>query len=244
MRCLIVIPARMASTRFPGKPLAPLAGKPMVQWVWESACQVREADAVVIATPDQEIMDAARGFGADAELTRADHPSGTDRLAEVAQRRPAEAYVNVQGDEPMVGPDTISVCARALLDDPSVQVASLWAPAEPHEVEDPSVVKVVLADGGDALYFSRYAIPYPRSARQAPVRKHLGLYAFRNHALQWFASSRPGALEQTESLEQLRFLEGGWRIRMAQGQPTPVAVDTPEQAEQADRLLRLRVQGA
>lgn len=237
MSIAIVIPARMASTRFPGKPLVDLAGKPMVQWVVEAARAAAITETVVVATPDDEILAACERFGAQAIRTRLDHPSGTDRIAEVAESISADFYVNVQGDEPLVDPATIRACAQPLTNHPEVEMASVFADCPPEEEENPAVVKVVLAANGDALYFSRHAIPFPRNERVAPLRKHIGLYAYRRDVLRRFATLQPTPLELTESLEQLRFLENGIRIRMAAGTGSPVAVDTPEQAEAARELL-------
>lgn len=238
MRCLVVIPARMASTRFPGKPLVDLGGKPMVQWVWEKATASGVGEGVVVATPDQEIIDAVRGFGGEAVLTRSDHPSGTDRIAEVAQQLAADIYVNVQGDEPMVEPENIRLCAQPLLDDASVQMGSVMAVCPDHEADNPAVVKVVTDLEGYALYFSRHAVPFPRNARQTALYKHVGLYAYRREAVQAFATWSPTPLELTESLEQLRFLEHGVKIKMSLGTAAASGVDTPEQAEDIRRTLR------
>ncbi len=238
MRCAIVIPARMASTRFPGKPLVDLCGKPMVQWVYEAAQKSGVADEIVIAAPDQEIIEVARGFGARAVLTRLDHPSGTDRIAEVAESLQAEFYVNVQGDEPLIDPATIQSCAKPLIEEDSVDMASVYAECPDEEIENPAVVKVVTDVAGNALYFSRHAIPYPRNSRESRVKKHVGIYAYRHKVLMQFAEWNPTPLELTESLEQLRFLENGVRIRMAEGKGSRVAVDTPEQAAEVRRLLQ------
>ena len=213
--CAIVIPARMASTRFPGKPLVDLAGKPMVQWVVEAARASGIAERVIVATPDDAILVACDRFGTEAIRTRLDHPSGTDRLAEVAGTVEAEVYVNVQGDEPLVSPETIRACAAPLLADPSIQMGSVCAPCPEEEWDNPAIVKVVAALNGDALYFSRWAVPFPRSSRT--VKKHLGLYAFRRDVLLRFAGWPVSPLEAAESLEQLRFLENGVRIRMSEG---------------------------
>ncbi|MBS1707664.1 MAG: 3-deoxy-manno-octulosonate cytidylyltransferase [Armatimonadetes bacterium] len=237
MRCLVVIPARMASTRFPGKPLVDLAGKPMVQWVWEKAQSSGVGERVLVATPDAEIIEAVQKFGGEAVLTRPDHPSGTDRIAEVAEKVAADIYVNVQGDEPMVEPENIRLCAQPLLDEPSVQMGSVMAVCPENEADNPAVVKVVTDLEGFALYFSRHAVPYPRNPRQSTLKKHVGLYAYRREAVQAFATWSPTPLELTESLEQLRFLEHGVRIKMSVGSAAASGVDTPEQAEEIRRTL-------
>ena len=235
--CAIVIPARMASTRFPGKPLCDLAGKPMVQWVYEAAQRSEITERIVIATPDDEILEACRFFGAEGMKTRADHPSGTDRIAEVAKALDLDFFVNVQGDEPLIDPETIRACALPLLESSDVQMASVFALARTEELDNPAVVKVVTSLDGDAIYFSRYPIPYPRNERQGAVKKHIGIYAYTREILLQFSSWKPTPLEVAESLEQLRFLENGVRIRMAEGRESAIAVDTPEQADEARRLL-------
>lgn len=234
----IVIPARMASTRFPGKPLCDLGGKPMVQWVFEAAQRADICKDIIIATPDQEIYDVAKSFGAQVMITRADHPSGTDRLAEVASTIEADIWVNVQGDEPLIPESTIRSVATPLIQDASIQMGSCFAWAQQDEEDNPAVVKVVTDQQGFALYFSRYAIPYPRNERRVALKKHVGIYAFRDEALKAFAGWSPTPLEQTESLEQLRFIENGIRIKMSEGAGSVIAVDTPEQAEEVRARLR------
>lgn len=240
MRCMIVIPARMGSTRFPGKPLCDLMGKPMIQWVYEAALKAGVADRVVVAAPDPEIIYRCAAFGAEAMLTRADHPSGTDRIAEVAEKYPAEIYVNVQGDEPLIDPASIQVCAQPLLDHADTQLGSVFSPCPEDELDNPAVVKVVTDLNGFALYFSRYAIPYPRNLPHHPVKKHVGIYAYRREAVVAFAKMKPTPLEQTESLEQLRFLENGYRMFMSEGAGSELAVDTPEQADEVRSILAAR----
>lgn len=240
MSCAIVIPARMGSTRFPGKPLCDLLGKPMVQWVYEASVASQIADRVIVATPDQEIVDACARFGAEAMLTRHDHTTGTDRIAEVATHVLADVYVNVQGDEPLIRPASIAACARPLLDDSSIHVGSVFCECPPEEEDNPAAVKVVTDKEGYALYFSRWAIPFPRNPRSDSLKKHIGLYAFTQHALMNFASWEPTPLEQAESLEQLRFLENGVRIRMSYAEGSELAVDTPEQAEEVREILGAR----
>ncbi|MBI1756922.1 MAG: 3-deoxy-manno-octulosonate cytidylyltransferase [Fimbriimonas ginsengisoli] len=240
MRCAIVIPARMGSTRFPGKPLCDLHGKPMVRWVVEASMASGTADRVLVATPDEEIVSACGRFGAEAVLTRNDHETGTDRLAEVASMLDADVIVNVQGDEPLIRPASIAACARPLLDNPALQMGSVYCSAAEEELDNPAVVKVVTDLEGFALYFSRWPIPYPRNPRSQPVKKHLGLYAYRRTALLAFATWPMSPLERAESLEQLRFMQHGVRIKMSSAEGSELAVDTPEQAEVVRRILASR----
>ncbi len=239
MSVLVVIPARMASTRFPGKPLVPLGGKPMLRWVYEAALGA-DLGPVVVATPDDEILAAVRAFGADAERTRLDHPSGTDRIAELAERREADVYVNVQGDEPLIDPRTIVACALPLLADPACEMATAAVPLPFEEIATPSTVKVVASLSGDALYFSRAPIPYPRDPDPALYRKHLGIYAYRRSLLRRYATWPQTPLERSEGLEQLRFLEHGVRIRVAEGYDSGLAVDLPEHVAPVELALRER----
>jgi 3-deoxy-manno-octulosonate cytidylyltransferase (CMP-KDO synthetase) len=227
----------MGSTRFPGKPLCDLVGKPMVQWVYEAAVRADITPNIVVATPDQEIIDACKLFDAPAILTRADHPSGTDRIAEVATKMPHDFYLNVQGDEPLIQTEDMRACAQPLFDDPTVHMASIMADCPDHEVDNPATVKVVTDLKSNALYFSRHPLPYPRNPRPNPVKKHVGIYAYRHEIVQAFSTWPQTPLEIAESLEQLRFMENGVRIRMAQGQGSALAVDTPEQAEAVRKLL-------
>jgi 3-deoxy-manno-octulosonate cytidylyltransferase (CMP-KDO synthetase) len=209
----------------------------MIQWVWEKGVESGIADRVLIATPDEKIFDAAVAFGAEAVMTRDDHPSGTDRLAEVAEKVQADVYVNVQGDEPMVPVESIRACAQPLLNDSSIQMGSIWTPCPAADWDNPAVVKVVTDLEGFALYFSRCSIPYPRGERTL-VKRHAGLYAYRREVLQAFATWEPSELELLEGLEQLRFLEHGVRIRMSETVGSDVGIDTPEQAEALRMSLR------
>lgn len=234
----------MASTRFPGKPLCDLMGKPMIQWTYEAARASGIGDQMLIATPDPEIMDACQLFGADCVLTRADHPSGTDRLAEVSEHVAADVYVNVQGDEPLIDPATIRGVAQPLLQNPDVQMASAYGICPTSSYDDPSVVKVVTDQAGFALYFSRWCLPFQRSGeRSLAVKQHIGIYAFRRDLLQAFAGWPVSPLENAESLEQLRFLEHGVRIAMVEAKMTEVSVDNPEQADQVRAILAQRFAG-
>jgi 3-deoxy-manno-octulosonate cytidylyltransferase (CMP-KDO synthetase) len=213
----------------------------MVQWVYEAAEKSGVGERVVVATPDEEIVEACRRFGAEAVLTRFDHETGTDRIAEVAEKHAADVYVNVQGDEPLIHADSIRVCAEPLLKDKQIAMGSVYCECPEDEYDNPAVVKVV-TDGNDfALYFSRFAIPFPRNQRVIPVKKHIGLYAYRREALQGFSTWPMSDLERSESLEQLRFMDNGIRIFMAAGAGTELAVDTPEQAQQVREILEARL---
>lgn len=237
MRCLVVIPARMGATRFPGKPLVDLLGKSMVQRVYEASAASGVGDRVVVATPDQEIIEAVHAFGGEAVLTRHDHVTGTDRIAEVAEKIGADVYVNVQGDEPLIPASSIRACAEPLLADSTIEMGSVYSPCPPDEHDNPAVVKVVTDNGGFALYFSRFPIPFARIERVVPVKKHIGLYAYRGSALERFSSWPQSPLEVAESLEQLRFMHYGVRIRMVEAEGAALAIDTPEQADEVRRIL-------
>lgn len=227
-RLAIVIPARYASTRLPGKPLADILGKPMVQHVYERALAVPGVDTVVIATDDERVVDAVRGFGGRCVMTSPDHPSGTDRLAEVMQTVDADIYINLQGDEPLVRPDDIALLADGMRADSAVQVGTLCHAIDAQEARNPNTVKVVLAANGDALYFSRAAIPFARDDAPASYLKHVGVYAYRREVLAAYSALPAAMLEQAEKLEQLRLLAAGLRIRAFQVAPSGPGVDTPE----------------
>jgi len=209
----------------------------MIQWVYESAIASGAGDEVAIVTPDEEIIAAVEGFHGRAIRTRADHLSGTDRLAEAAKSVVADIYVNVQGDEPMIAPNTIRACAEPLLGNGAIQMGSIYSACPGEDIENPAVVKVVLDLSGFALYFSRHAIPFERNPRTEAVLKHIGLYAYRRDVLLEFAGWDPTPLEQTESLEQLRFLEHGVRIKMSRGTGSAISVDIPEQADEVRKLI-------
>ncbi len=224
-----VIPARYASTRFPGKPLVALAGKPMIRHVWDRCQEAGCFDAVIVATDDERIAAVARGFHADVELTSAAHASGTDRVAEVALRRPADVFVNVQGDEPAVHPEALRVLARAF-DDPEVAMATLVRPLHPHERENPNVVKAVKDAAGWALTFSRQPMPNAWA--------HVGLYGYRRATLLKLATLPPTPDEQAERLEQLRALGHGIGIFCCETDFVSQAVDAPDDVAAAEAALR------
>ncbi|ULT69036.1 3-deoxy-manno-octulosonate cytidylyltransferase [Pseudomonas sp. BC42] len=246
----VVIPARFASTRLPGKPLQLIAGKPMIQWVWEQACK-SGAERVVVATDDPRIVEACQGFGAQALLTREDHNSGTDRLAEVASQLGLAAdaiVVNVQGDEPLIPPSVIDQVAANLAAHTEARMATLAEPIEDVKtLFNPNVVKVVTDLNGLALTFSRATLPWARDAfakshehlpEGVPYRRHIGIYAYRAGFLHDFVSWGPCWLENTESLEQLRALWHGVRIHVADAlEAPPTGVDTAEDLERVRRLL-------
>ena len=238
----VVIPARFAASRLPGKPLLPIGDRPLIQWVWQCA-RASGAASVVIATDDVRIFDSAQGFGADCLMTSAEHASGTDRIAEVVRAKGFAAddiVVNLQGDEPMMPAALIDEVAQALNARPHTDIATAVTPIQSlAEFLDPSCVKALRACDGQALYFSRAAVPWPRDCVAAgqPTRfagawRHIGIYAYRVRSLLQFASWPPTPLEETERLEQLRALEHGMRIHLVTlAEAPPAGVDTPEDLE-------------
>jgi 3-deoxy-manno-octulosonate cytidylyltransferase (CMP-KDO synthetase) len=241
-RILGVIPARFASSRFPGKALVSLASKSILQHVFERASEARYLSKIVIATDDERIASAARAFGATVRMTRADHLSGTDRVAEVASAESADIVVNIQGDEPLIDPAAIDAAALALLDDDDVPMGTLKKRIEdPSEVNNPNVVKVVTNRRGDAIYFSRSPIPYVRGGDEPHHRtdhfKHIGLYVYRRDFLLGYSDLPVGPLELAEKLEQLRALENGYSIRVVETEYESLGVDTPEDLEKVSRMF-------
>lgn len=242
---IAIIPARYASTRLPGKPLVSLSGKTMIERVWERTQSASKISRVIIATDDERIVQVAAGFGAVAVMTRAEHRSGTERIAEVAATMAGggdEIFVNVQGDEPLIEPAAIDTAVEAVESDESVSIATLMVPiAKPAGIMDPNIVKVVVDFDGNALYFSRAPIPWVRD-RNTPVHaqhmKHLGLYAFRLAALLDFPTLPLGDLERIEQLEQLRWMENGYKIRLAETPHDSVSVDVPEDVVHVEEILR------
>jgi 3-deoxy-manno-octulosonate cytidylyltransferase (CMP-KDO synthetase) len=259
-RTVAIVPARLASTRLPGKPLIEIAGKPMVCWVAERARAARNVDRVIVATDSQKIMDAVQANGIEAVLTAPDHTSGTDRVAEVAANIPeAEIIVNVQGDEPMISPATIERAVETMVAEISnstqgAGIVTTWEPIE--SVEDllnPDLVKVVLDDNDNAIYFSRSPIPYPRDAAKRHCspeaalvnepelmklfRKHTGLYVYRRDVLLEFTKWPPTHLEQVEALEQLRALAHGVKIKVVQACAASTGVDTFADLQRVKELI-------
>ncbi len=232
------IPARYGSTRLPGKALHPLAGRPMIEHVYRRAAEARGLDRVVVLTDDERIAAVVRGFGGEAEMTPAECASGTDRIAHATRGWSCDAVVNIQGDEPLMDPEGISRIAAHLAASPGDPIVTLAADALPGDLDSPSIVKVVLDRQGYALYFSRAAIPFPRVPGGAEPLRHLGIYGYQRRALLDLAARERTPLEISESLEQLRALENGVRIRVLTGARPSWGVDTPEDAAEADRRLR------
>jgi 3-deoxy-manno-octulosonate cytidylyltransferase (CMP-KDO synthetase) len=249
-KVLGIIPARWGSTRFPGKPLHPIAGKTLIQHVWDRCMQCQGLDACVVATDDDRIAEAVKSFGGEVALTASDHPSGTDRIAEVARDREDYTHViNIQGDEPLISPDLIDQLAKSLIENPDCEMVTAANPmsfGQP-EHDDPNIVKVILDQQSNALYFSRSPIPFPRSppqliekepdtkgtagAQPLQILRHKGIYGFTRSFLLQFVSWKPSPLEMCEQLEQLRALENGAKINVIITSDDSPGIDTPEQAD-------------
>lgn len=238
MKFACVIPARYASTRLPGKPLADIAGKPMIQRVYEQVSKAKKPALVIVATDDQRVFDKVESFGGMALMTQPNHPTGTDRLAEVASHhQDIDVIINVQGDEPLIDADVIDQLADLFLEDADLQMATVASPLLEEEYDEPSAVKVICNKRGDAMYFSRSLIPYPRHAFINPPMKHVGIYAYRRQFLLDYAKMDPTPAEETESLEQLRALENGYAIRVIKTDKRFVGVDTPEDLERVNAIF-------
>jgi len=232
------IPARYGSTRLPGKPLLPIAGRPMIEHVYARVARARGLDRVVVLTDDERIAKAVEGFGGEVEMTPGDCASGTDRIAFAARRwEAAKAIINIQGDEPLIDPEEVSRIAEHLAANPGDPVVTLATPATPEEMGNPNAVKVVLARDGAALYFSRSPIPFPRNAGGFAPLKHLGIYGYQREALLRLAGLPPSPLERSESLEQLRALENGMGIRVLTVERGSFGVDTAEDLERVEKIL-------
>jgi 3-deoxy-manno-octulosonate cytidylyltransferase (CMP-KDO synthetase) len=242
MKIIALIPARFGSTRFPGKPLAPILGKPLIQWVYEQALQVKDLDGVWVATDDRRIQECVESFGGRALMTREDHPSGSDRLAEAAtllNLAPEDIVINIQGDQPVFPPGLISRLAAILRRDPGVvMVTPVKRLSDPTAAANPNTVKVVFDRAGRALYFSRSPLPFWRDGGQPYYYRHLGIYAYRVQFLKEFVHLPPGRWEAAEKLEQLRALEHGFPIHIVETDGDTREVDSPEDARQVEEFLR------
>ncbi len=235
-----MIPARWASTRFPGKPLHLIAGKPLLQHVWERCKNCSKLDSIIVATDDERIATVAREFGAEVVMTSTEHTTGTDRLAEALAKHPEGSHIiNIQGDEPMIEPSLIDELAQSLIDNPSLSMATAANEISNDKLmNDPNVVKVVLKKNGEALYFSRSPLPFRRSASSAlKIYRHKGIYAYRRDFLEHFVNWDPTPLEVAENLEQLRALENDARIKVIITDDDSGGIDTLEQANELETLL-------
>lgn len=246
---IAVIPARYGSTRFPGKPLVLIKGRPMVQWVYERASRSRFINRVIVATDDHRIIQTVKSFGGEAVLTSKDHPTGTDRIAEVIKDIACDLIVNVQGDEPLIRPEMIDQAISPLVSDPSIPMGTLCRRIEDKkEIFDPNVVKVVSDENGFALYFSRAPIPWHRDAWQEipdhqeaglqfSVYKHIGIYVYRRDFLLSYAAMQQTSLESIEKLEQLRAIERGYKIKVVPTEYESFGVDIPEDLSKIQKFI-------
>ncbi|MGA6979943.1 MAG: 3-deoxy-manno-octulosonate cytidylyltransferase [Candidatus Sulfotelmatobacter sp.] len=239
MKTVAVIPARLASTRLKRKMLREIAGKPLVGWVYEAVRSSQALSDVIIATDSDEILSVCQAYGWKAQITSSEHRSGTERVQEISTHVQADVYLNIQGDEPLTRPEQIAALLE-IMKDSSVPVGALKTLCPSEDVSNPNAVKVVTAANGRALYFSRATIPFDRDSRGAQYFKHLGLYAYRKGALDFFVTQPESSLEKTERLEQLRFLENGISIYVAETAYDSVGVDTEEDLQRVEKILRAR----
>jgi 3-deoxy-manno-octulosonate cytidylyltransferase (CMP-KDO synthetase) len=237
MKTIAIIPARLASTRLPRKMLREIAGKPLVGWAYEAVCSVPSLSDVVVATDSEEILNVCRKRRWNARMTSTAHRSGTERVHEISNAMSAEVYVNIQGDEPLVRAEQIATLLEVMKNS-GVLVGTVKTPCPPADIRNPNAVKVVTAADGRALYFSRSTIPFDRDGGGASCFKHLGLYAYRKPALDLFMTLPESALEKSERLEQLRFIENGIPIYVGETPYDSVGVDTEEDLQRASEILR------
>lgn len=238
-RVLAIIPARMKSSRFPGKPLADLCGKPMVIWACEAAKKSSLIKEVVVATDNKEIAQVCANYRIEAVMTRGDHLTGTDRVAEVAAKRQADIYVNVQGDEPLIEPETIDKAISGLIEDKDFEIVNLCAKIEnPSDLVDVTVPKVALGSKQKAIFFSRSPIPYPKNPNFITFYRQVCVYVFTKNSLKTFSKSKQGPLEIAEEIELLRFLEQGIPIKMVEVKTRSFGIDTPSDLKRAIRVIK------
>jgi len=238
----IIIPARYGSSRLEGKPLLKVAGKPVIQWVCEKAQQSKYADMIIVATDDKRIFDCVESFGGTAEMTSTEHKCGSDRIMEVVSRHPEISYIcNLQGDEPLIKPESIDAVIRNVKEDENADISTLIRKITAQEAENPNLVKCVKDNNGYALYFSRSKIPYERNSNIATFYGHLGIYGYKRKALEAMTSLPQTPLEKTESLEQLRALENGMKIKTSVVDFVPVGIDTKEDLEKFRNIVESRL---
>lgn len=241
MKIACIIPSRYGSTRLPGKPLADIAGQPMIQRVYSQVKKASLTAEVIVATDDERVAAAVKSFGGQVVMTDANHATGTDRLAEVARKHPdIDVIINVQGDEPLIEPSLIDALGQLFIDDSTMTMATVASPLLEEEYNEPSAVKVVCNKKGDAMYFSRSLLPYPRHAFVNPPLKHIGIYAYTRDFLLKYAQMEATPAEETESLEQLRALENGYSIRVIVTDKRFVGVDTPEDLKRVNEIFNKR----
>lgn len=237
-QCAIIIPARYDSTRLKGKPLIEVKDKPIIQWVWEKAVMANLADRVIIATDNEQIFQTAEAFGAEVEMTSDAHTSGSDRIAEVVERHPELSYiVNLQGDEPLITPYSIDEVIKGVKNDGADISTLIRILTDKREIENPNCVKCVVDDNGYALYFSRSKIPYERSPGYVPIYGHLGIYGYTRESLLKMTNMPQSELELAESLEQLRALQAGMKIKTFVVDFVPIGIDTPDDLKQFEEIV-------
>lgn len=239
-KVLGVIPARFASTRFPGKPMALIQGKPMIQWVVEATLKAKSLSTVLVATDDEKIARAAKDAGAEAVMTDSDLPSGTDRICAAIKGRDADIVVNIQGDEPLIRAEMLEELIAPMLEAQAPEMSTLACELSEDELQNPNVVKALRDVNGNAIYFSRFPVPYSRGQAKGNFAclKHIGLYAYKRDFLEKFRVTPPSALELGESLEQLRALELGAKIRVVPTRHRSLGVDPPEDLAKIEKMLR------
>lgn len=242
MKITAVIPARYQSSRFPGKPLAQICGRPMIWWVYEQAKKVKDFDEVLVATDSREIYDVCMELGIRAAMTRDDHPTGTDRLGEIAASSDSDFFVNIQGDEPMIEPSVIQAVINCKRDNPEIEVINtMTALKAGQDAEEPSIVKAA-ASGGDLLYLSRAPIPRSKKGEDVAYKRHLGLYGLSREALLFFAGTERGYLERIEDVEMLRFLENGYRVKIIEVESESIGIDRPEDLKEAEAAMKRKLE--
>ena len=240
---IIVIPARYGSTRFEGKPLAEINGKPMIYYVYQRSKKAKCVDDVIVATDDDRIKNAVEDFNGKVVMTSKEHKSGTDRVAEVAENIDADIVVNVQGDEPLINPKAIEQAVMPLIEDKNIRMCTLMTKiTKEAEYVDPNIVKVVTDKEGFALYFSRSLIPYPREKERLKVYKHIGIYVYRKDFLLELADMQQTSLERIEGLEQLRVLENGFKIKVIETDYNSISVDTQKGLEVVKKIINSRME--
>lgn len=239
----IIIPARYGSSRLEGKPLLEVMGKPVIQWVYEKAQQSKLADLIIVATDDKRIYDCVKSFGGEVEMTSVEHKCGSDRIMEVVSRHPEISYIcNLQGDEPLIKPESIDAVIKNVKDDDMADISTLIRVlTDEEEINNPNLVKCVIDNNGFALYFSRSKIPFERNSNIATFYGHLGIYGYKRSALEAMTTLPQTPLERTESLEQLRALENGMRIKTSIVDFVPVGIDTREDLEKFKQIVAARL---